>query len=85
MKRAGATLAQERGLPFRDAASGEAIRGKFTVTVQLASGKFAMVENAMEFQLVPWRPVIDKQLGREVAGVMREGGGIERSSGVLSE
>jgi type IV secretory pathway VirD2 relaxase len=77
VERAGAALAQERGLPFRNAASGEAVRGKFTGTVQLASGKFAMVENAMEFQLVPWRPVIDKQLGREVTGVMREGGGIE--------
>lgn len=36
-----------------------------------------MVENAFEFQLVPWRPVIDKQLSREVAGVVRDGGGIE--------
>jgi type IV secretory pathway VirD2 relaxase len=77
VERAGAALARERGLPFRGAASGEVVRGKFTGTVQLASGKFAMVENAMEFQLVPWRPVIDKQLGREVAGVMRDGGGIE--------
>jgi Protein of unknown function (DUF3363) len=46
-------------------------------TLQLASGKFAMIENAFEFQLVPWRPVIDEHLGREITGVILDGGGIE--------
>jgi type IV secretory pathway VirD2 relaxase len=77
VERVGTSLARERGLPLRMAEPGESVRGKFTGAVQLASGKFAMVENAFDFQLVPWRPVIDKQLGREVAGVVRDGGGIE--------
>jgi len=27
--------------------------------------------------LVPWSPSLEKQLGRQVAGVMKDGGGIE--------
>ncbi|WP_082143638.1 DUF3363 domain-containing protein [Nitratireductor soli] len=71
--RVGTELATSKGLPFRAAAEGESISGKFTGSVQLSSGKFAVVEKAYEFTLVPWRPVIDRQLGREVMGVMQGG------------
>jgi len=71
--RVGGELASTKGLPFRAAADGETVSGKFTGTVQLSSGKFAMVEQSHEFTLVPWRPVIDRQLGREVSGVMQGG------------
>ncbi|MCI4591202.1 DUF3363 domain-containing protein [Sphingobium sp. BYY-5] len=71
--RTGAALAQERAKPFRAAADGETVAGTFTGTVQLSSGKFAIVEKSQEFTLVPWRPVIDRQLGREVAGIMQGG------------
>jgi hypothetical protein len=38
-------------------------------------------------QLVPWRPIVDRQLGREVSGVLRGGGiswnlGRERGPGI---
>ncbi len=71
--RVGAEMAGNKGLPFRAAAEGEKISGKFTGTVQLSSGKFAVVEQSHEFTLVPWRPVIDRQLGREVLGVVQGG------------
>ena len=71
--RAGAELAASKSLPFRAAADGETVSGKFTGTVQLSSGKFALVEKSHEFTLVPWRPVIDRQLGREVMGVVQGG------------
>ena len=29
------------------------------------------------FQLVPWSPSLDKQLGRPVSGLVKDGGGIE--------
>ncbi|WP_371636334.1 relaxase/mobilization nuclease domain-containing protein [Stappia sp. P2PMeth1] len=70
---AGTEMAASKGLPFRATADGESISGKFTGTVQLSSGKFAVVEKAHEFTLVPWRPVIDRQLGREVMGVVQGG------------
>ncbi|HDN9415990.1 TPA: DUF3363 domain-containing protein, partial [Aeromonas salmonicida] len=33
----------------------------------------AVVEKSHEFTLVPWRPIIDRQLGREVMGVVQGG------------
>ncbi|WP_207489218.1 DUF3363 domain-containing protein [Brucella pituitosa] len=71
--RVGTEMAEGKALPFRAAANGEKISGKFTETVQLSSGKFAIVEQSHEFTLVPWRPVIDRQLGREVAGIVQGG------------
>jgi len=71
--RVGASLAERKGLAFRAAADGAKVNGTFTGTVTLASGKFALVEQTQEFTLVPWRPVIDPQLGREVTGVVKGG------------
>jgi len=71
--RVGAEMAGNKALPFRAATDGESVSGKFTGTVQLSSGKFAIIEQVHEFTLVPWRPVIDRQLGREVMGVVQGG------------
>jgi type IV secretory pathway VirD2 relaxase len=71
--RAGAALAASRSLPFRATGDGETVQGVFKQTLQLSSGKFALVENAHEFTLVPWRPVIENRLGREVTGVVQGG------------
>ena len=71
--RAGAEMAAAKNLPFRAASDGERVSGKFTGTVQLSSGKFAVVEHSHEFTLVPWRPVIERQLGREVSGIVQGG------------
>jgi hypothetical protein len=35
----------------------------------LASGRFAMIDDGTGFQLVPWRPALERHLGREVSGV----------------
>ena len=83
--RAGAEMAKSKALPFRAAADGEKISGKFTGTVQLSSGKFALVEQSQEFTLLPWRPAIDRQLGREVMGVAQGGSvswKLERQRGI---
>jgi hypothetical protein len=71
--RVGAEIAASKALPFRAVTDGENVSGKFTGTVRITSGKFAIVEKAHEFTLVPWRPVIDRQLGREVMGVVQGG------------
>lgn len=71
--RVGAEMAESMGLPFRAATVGGNVSGKFTGTVQLSSGKFAVVEKSHEFTLVPWRPVLDRQLGREVMGLVQGG------------
>ncbi|SDX59967.1 DUF3363 domain-containing protein, partial [Celeribacter indicus] len=71
--RVGAEMVESKGLAFRAATDGENVSGKFTGTVQLSSGKFAVVEKSHEFTLVPWRPLIDRQIGREVMGVVQGG------------
>ncbi|HJO66939.1 MAG TPA: DUF3363 domain-containing protein [Sphingomonas sanguinis] len=69
--RVGAEMAASKNLSFRAVGDGEMVSGKFTGTVQLSSGKFAVVEQSHEFTLVPWRPVIDRQFGKEVSGIVR--------------
>ena len=59
-------------MPFHVANEGERITGDFTGTTQLVSGKYALIENASEFTLVPWRPVMDERLGRQISGVVRK-------------
>jgi Protein of unknown function (DUF3363) len=71
LMRVGESLSEDYPVPFRLAQDGERIRGRLKETVQLASGKYALVQNAQEFFLVPWRPVIKKEIGKEVRGVMR--------------
>ena len=65
----GQALAQERGESFHVAKDGERIEGRYKGAVELVSGKFAFIEtNSREFTLVPWRPVIEKELGRTISG-----------------
>lgn len=74
LARAGGELAATRAVPFRMPAPGDTIRGTYREAIQLASGRHALVENAQEFTLVPWRPVIERSLGREVVGLVTDGG-----------
>ena len=74
LARAGGELAATRAVPFRMPAPGETIRGTYREAIQLASGRYALVENAQEFTLVPWRPVIERSVGREVVGLITDGG-----------
>src|SRR2546430_418762 len=46
--------AAERGVAFRSIEEGETVRGKLLGSVQLASGRFAMIEDGLGFSLVPW-------------------------------
>ena len=67
-------LSEELGKPFKEAKSGERIEGRLVRTVEMASGRHALVERSRDFTLVPWRPVLERQLGKPVAGIMRDGG-----------
>ncbi len=69
--RIGGILSEELGTPFAEARTGEQVRGVFRRRVDLVSGRYALVERARDFTLVPWRPVLDRQLGKDVAGVVR--------------
>ena len=73
VERVGRQLAAERGLAFQSIREGQTVRGKLLGSAQLASGRFAMIDDGLGFSLVPWRPVLEKEIGRQVMGVMRGG------------
>jgi len=77
----GAKLSAETGLPYVQSTAGEHISGAYRQRLTLSSGRFAMIDNGLGFQLVPWSPALEKQLGRHVTGAARDGGGIEWSFG----
>ncbi|KRB83128.1 conjugal transfer protein TraI [Sphingomonas sp. Root710] len=74
LRGAGERLAAELGKPFVEARIGSAIEGRLARRVDLAGGRFALVEKSMEFTLVPWRPMLERQMGAKVAGLMRSDG-----------
>ena len=78
--RVGAQLSREMGIAFTEAESGVPVSGIYRRSVDTMSGRFALVEKSREFTLVPWRPVLDRHVGRSVSGIMR-GDGISWSFG----
>ena len=78
---AAAKLSAETGLAYQPAADGEHVSGVYRQRVALASGRFAMIDDGLGFQLVPWRPALEKELGREVRGVIAPSGNVEWSFG----
>ena len=60
---AASKLSAETGLAHRPSAEGEHVAGIYRQRVTLASGRFAMIDDGLGFQLVPWRPALEQQLG----------------------
>jgi len=69
------------GLAHRPSISGDHVSGIYRERVNLSSGRFAMIDDGLGFQLVPWRPAIDGQIGRQVNGVMSPAGGVDWTFG----
>ncbi|RVO59184.1 relaxase/mobilization nuclease domain-containing protein [Sinorhizobium meliloti] len=74
-------LAAESGRPLTRASAGEYVAGTYRQRFALASGRFAMIDDGLGFQLVPWSPSLEKQLGRHVSGLARSDGGVDWSFG----
>jgi type IV secretory pathway VirD2 relaxase len=72
--RVAGQLSGETGLPFIEATSGARVEGLYRRSVDALSGRLAVIERSHEFTLVPWRPVLERQIGKPVTGIMREGG-----------
>ena len=71
VSKAAEAISAETGLGYRAVKDGDNVSGIYRRSVQLASGRFAMVGDGFGFSLVPWKPVIESRLGQSVAGVMR--------------
>ena len=70
----GRRLASETGLAHLPAVAGEHVSGVYSRRLSLASGRFAMIDNGLGFQLVPWIPSLERELGRQVNGIAGPGG-----------
>ena len=73
--------AGQTGLAHSPSAPGDYVSGIYRERVTLSSGRFAMIDDGLGFQLVPWRPALDAHLGRHITGTMGPGGAVDWSLG----
>ena len=74
LNRVAGQLSSEIGKPYVEAAPGSRVDGIVRKPVELVSGRFAVIERSRDFTLVPWRPVLERQVGKNVSGIVRDGG-----------
>lgn len=67
----GKVIQQQTGLMHRPLCEGERTHGVYRRSMQLASGRFAMLDDGIGFSLVPWRAPMDRLLGRAVSVAVR--------------
>ena len=72
-------IAARTGLEHAPAQPGEHLAGIYRKRVTLASGRFAMIDDGLSFQLVPWRQTLERQIGQAVTGTVNAHGEIDWS------
>lgn len=72
--RVAGRLSDELGLPFAETRPHEPIQGRLVRAVEMTSGRHALIERSRDFTLVPWRPVLERHVGKPVVGIMHESG-----------
>ncbi len=75
------TIALRTGLAHQPSEAGAYVSGVYRERLTLASGRFAMIDNGLGFQLVPWRPLLEAHLGQHISGTMMPGGSVDWSIG----
>lgn len=71
---AGERLAEQLGKRFEPSRIGERVAGVIAQRVDLESGHYALVERSRDFTLVPWRNVLDRNLGKAASGIIHADG-----------
>lgn len=74
---AAAELGSRTGLAPIEARAGDHVVGRYRQRVDLASGRFAMIDEGLGFRLVPWQPALERRLGQAVSGTFNGRGGID--------
>ena len=69
----GRRLAEETGLSHLPSETGQPVSGVYRQRLSLASGRFAMIDNGLGFQLVPWAPSLERERGKQVSGIAGPG------------
>ncbi|NQE61489.1 DUF3363 domain-containing protein [Caulobacter sp. RHG1] len=81
LERIAANIRTETGATLNDAKIGDGVQGVYQRRFDLASGRFAMIDDGLGFQLVPWTRALEDRLGQEVKGTMTPGGGVDWALG----
>lgn len=68
---AGRELSREYGKPYTDAPADGRVKGIYDKSIERPSGKYAVIERAKDFTLVPWRDVLERQRSKVVSGLIR--------------
>ena len=66
----GQDLQRQIGKTWHQVQDGQRFCGIYRQSLQLVSGRFAMLDGGISFSLVPWRQVIEPHLGRLLGGVV---------------
>jgi len=74
-------LSAETGLSLQPVGKGEHVAGVYRRRVVLSSGRFAMIDDGLGFQLVPWRPALERHVNEHVDGVVLPEGRVDWSFG----
>jgi type IV secretory pathway VirD2 relaxase len=89
LMRVAGQLSDELGKPFAEVGQHQQVVGQLVRAVEMNSGRHALIERSRDFTLVPWRPVLERHIGKNVSGIMRDSGinwtfGRQRSGPTIS-
>jgi type IV secretory pathway VirD2 relaxase len=70
LEEAAARISENARQVYHPATEGVLVEGTYRQRVDLASGRFMMIEDGLGFTLVPWSPSLERHLGRQVLGVV---------------
>ena len=73
-------ISSEIGKTFRQVKKGDNVEGIYSKLIELASGRYALIEKSKQFTLVPWRAVLERARGQSVSGTV-SGNGISWNIG----
>jgi hypothetical protein len=68
-----AEIGSSTGLRHYPVQEGDVVAGTYRRRLDLASGRFAMMDDGLGFSLVPWSPSLERHLGQELSGTVRAG------------
>ncbi|WP_454902907.1 DUF3363 domain-containing protein [Variovorax gossypii] len=68
---AGKLLQDQTARAYRPLQDGQQASGVYSRSIQLTSGRFALLDDGLGFSLVPWRPIVERRLGHQVSATIR--------------
>jgi type IV secretory pathway VirD2 relaxase len=81
LARVARNIADETGRSSVTVSEGEEVFGVYRRRLDLVSGRFAMIDDGLGFQLVPWTRALEPRLDQEVLGTMKPTGRVAWSLG----